>query len=434
MVAFAKVISFSCHRKRDGELATVKLSGILKLIMISLHTSSFLDGSNSHVFQYDPQWTITEAINKALEYLNLYPEKNVVYNMFDITNGQKRELDVFSGNTLEDEEMEDGMKIALVNMANPKCSSMCSVNKSITQTERPLTLRDSNLEDRNLSSEKFIQMEKIGEGATGNVHKCMNERTKEYVAIKTLSKGDSKKWYRKERDLLARFRHPTVLPLIGYIEASNDDLKLVVPYMEHKDLLTYQKENPNMDFTTKFIIAYGSAYGLLYIHKNNYLHLDFKNQNVFLDEKNYPHVGDFGLAVDENIQLEQFHGTEIFIAPEMLTGLGTCNKKTDVFAYAITIYYLFSGHFPFTEQGQNPVPFLINTKYTNNERPIYEKCIPMPIWELIVRCWDQEPSERPSFEEIVRELNTRTFVNLIDVKRFEEYKKYIGSLKCYENQ
>ena len=63
-----------------------------------------------------------------------------------------------------------------------------------------------------------------------------------------------------------------------------------------------------------------------------------------------------------------------------------------------------------------------------NERPEFKQPISKCYKNLIERCWSQEPENRPTFDEIVEELETDTdFIteNSIDAMEYFKYIEYV---------
>ncbi|KZV78311.1 kinase-like protein [Exidia glandulosa HHB12029] len=90
-----------------------------------------------------------------------------------------------------------------------------------------------------------------------------------------------------------------------------------------------------------------------------------------------------------------------WLAPEVGTG-NPHNKRSDVFAFGMFGYELFSGHVPFPDVSGIDAGGLIR----RNERP------PRPdtplladeVWGLIRQCWRRAAPARPSMEELSRRL------------------------------
>jgi serine/threonine protein kinase len=98
-------------------------------------------------------------------------------------------------------------------------------------------------------------------------------------------------------------------------------------------------------------------------------------------------------------------GTRFWRAPEILGDVKnrrvnpqSFTEKSDVYSYAMTCYKILTGLEPFEREGypQNNYDVVLE-----GARPKLPRDINPCFAELLTRCWHTEPSERPTFEEIV---------------------------------
>lgn len=91
------------------------------------------------------------------------------------------------------------------------------------------------------------------------------------------------------------------------------------------------------------------ALGML--HRRNILHRDIKPENLHLGEDGELRVLDFGLAYCPGLSHDLPHtlpGTPSYLAPEAFTGAAP-SRQQDLYAAAVTLYQLLTGHFPYGE-------------------------------------------------------------------------------------
>ncbi|KAM6494682.1 DHS-like NAD/FAD-binding domain containing protein [Amanita muscaria] len=88
------------------------------------------------------------------------------------------------------------------------------------------------------------------------------------------------------------------------------------------------------------------------------------------------------------------------MAPELLEGdVCTPTRASDMYAYAMTSYEILSGKIPF-ESVLNDAAVLL--KVIRGQRPErVDPCDHDEIWDIIIRCWAQEPENRPSAAEVL---------------------------------
>ena len=166
---------------------------------------------------------------------------------------------------------------------------------------------------------------------------------------------------------------------------------------------------------------------MLYLHHNNILHRDLSIWNVLVDKNYYPKLSDFGLSIkidDMAAEKKDVMGTTEYIAPEIWVNdkQPQYSKSSDVYAFSFIVYALITNSFPY--DGVNGI---IRRVCKENLRPKIPKSVIKCYKNLIERCWNQNPNQRPSFDEIVNELRTNEdFVQgNIDKKEFQQFIDFI---------
>lgn len=162
---------------------------------------------------------------------------------------------------------------------------------------------------------------------------------------------------------------------------------------------------PFADHVTLRIIGQ-IARGMYTLHKSNILHRDLKASNVLVAQfssgnyHEYPdcYVADFECSVG-------VVGTGFWRAPEVLlalknrSGAPEITQKADVYSFAMTCYEVLTGCVPFEGQLMTNYDFVLS-----GHRPVLPDYVDDTIRSLLLRCWDADPSKRPSFEKILKVL------------------------------
>lgn len=166
-----------------------------------------------------------------------------------------------------------------------------------------------------------------------------------------------------------------------------------------------------LDNTTKTKIAFGMAH----VHKLGMIHRYIKINNIMLNKRFEAKIIDFGLVhVSEMLNGESFVsltkgiGTFAYMSPEMLNE-DDYDYKTDVYSIGVYLYVLFTGSLPkqkFNEKLSKKVPL------PNPSPSISKFCI-----ELIRRCMEIKPKNRPSFDEILNLMIKNDFSLASDVDK-----------------
>jgi serine/threonine protein kinase len=195
------------------------------------------------------------------------------------------------------------------------------------------------------------------------------------------------------------------------------DLRRAIDLQIVKDVKTCQ--NPPFPLSITVWIMYKIASGIvtLYYH-GKCLHRDLKAANVLLDFDIEKYIekgilgdnGDLDCDIADYETSEGVLGTGFWRAPEILCALKNKAKnmlsnpkiwteKVDVYSYAMTSYEVLTGCIPFQNHAINDYDGVIG-----GARPPLPDYIDLEIQELVRRCWHPEPSVRPTFKKIVREL------------------------------
>ncbi|KAK8843097.1 hypothetical protein M9Y10_025288 [Tritrichomonas musculus] len=239
---------------------------------------------------------------------------------------------------------------------------------------------------------------------------------------------------------MAKINHPCIVRFIGYSPNNflNEDKPVIITELltcgTLENVIESERKSlalPLWDATHKLINIYGIAVAMEFLHSHGIIHRDLKPANILMDESLYPKVADFGLSkkIDSeeqdslNVQSTATEkGTPIYMSPEILTQ----NKYTpacDVYAFAMIVYEIMSNEIPF----KNYNMFNILTKVPSGDRPNISDSIPKAYQILIESCWEQNPDERPPFNEIVQVLreNKGFITDLVDENEYLDYIEYI---------
>jgi serine/threonine protein kinase len=221
-------------------------------------------------------------------------------------------------------------------------------------------------------------------------------------------------------------QHPAVISFTGWnFDVQRKRLIIITDWMEHGSLYPAQSK---LDATEKSIIAYGGARGLAFAHERSIIHRDIKPANIFLDERNYPRVADFGMAkmVDDNLDVSAAMGSPICMAPEVLTASQEdwdSIAPADVYAYAITLWMLYAGK----EWDHNTrARHQFFSKVVRGMRPPKMEAITPELWNLLQRMWHADYKKRPKFAEVASLLEQPKFwLPGTDAKRFDDYVTFL---------
>lgn len=175
----------------------------------------------------------------------------------------------------------------------------------------------------------------------------------------------------------------------------------------------------------KLIIAYGVAHAMKYLHENKFIHRNLKTSNICLDCDFYPFISDFCYAVQLKSPLPYIltEMTPEFTAPEFIQDYKNqqFSYKLDVYAYGIILFMLMTDSNPFADLSSSDI--LNDT--LKGKRPKFTESVNVEWKNLITNCWNQNPSQRPSFNEICETIDGFHINDSNDSKIFKKYKKIL---------
>jgi len=189
---------------------------------------------------------------------------------------------------------------------------------------------------------------------------------------------------------------------------------LVMRYFPQKSLdhlLSQRQVKVHWSLRWRFALEMARGINCLHQRQPPILHRDVKSLNLLLDEDFHLFVADFGLARIKPLNPVTAVGTEQCNAPELLTGERVAyTEKCDVYSFGLVLYEVATRRKPF---GQASVELFVEMIKDGKRPPIIgqpsgsfngerEQVIPQEFAQLVERCWAQDPSERPTFPEIIK--------------------------------
>ncbi|XP_064955804.1 proline-rich receptor-like protein kinase PERK2 [Musa acuminata AAA Group] len=208
-------------------------------------------------------------------------------------------------------------------------------------------------EELAMAADGFSDANLLGKGGFGHVYKGIFDGKE--IAIKKLMSGGGQgdREFRAEVEKLSRVHHRHLVSLVGYCISGSQRI-LVYEYLPNKTLEfhLHGKDQPTMEWPTRYKIAVGSAKGLAYLHEDcrpKIIHRDIKAANILLDSNFEAKVSDFGLAKfqgesDTHVSTRVV-GTFGYVAPEYATS-GRLTDKSDVFSFGVVMLELITGRRP----------------------------------------------------------------------------------------
>ncbi|CAB5347617.1 unnamed protein product [Rhizophagus irregularis] len=146
--------------------------------------------------------------------------------------------------------------------------------------------------------------------------------------------------------------------------------------------------------------------GLKVIHESNLTHGDFHDGNVLMsDNHNELFIIDLGLCKpisDSGNKVDEIYGVLPYMAPEILRNK-PYTPASDIYSLSIIMWEFTSGTPPFYHEAHD---HHLSLNICRGERPEIIKNTPKCYIDLMKKCWDSNPSNRPTIrmlENIVSE-------------------------------
>ncbi|KAL8144096.1 hypothetical protein V2J09_017128 [Rumex salicifolius] len=251
--------------------------------------------------------------------------------------------------------------------------------------------------------------ERVGAGSFGTVHRA--EWHGSDVAVKLLTiqdfHDDQLKEFLREVAIMKRIRHPNVVLFMGAVTKS-PRLSIVTEYLPRGSLyrlIHRPAAGEVMDQKRRLRMALDVAKGINYLHSLSppVVHWDLKSPNLLVDKNWTVKVCDFGLSrfkPNTFLSSKSVAGTPEWMAPEFLRGEPS-NEKSDVYSFGVILWELATMQQPWG--GHSHAQVVGAVAFQNRKLAIPANVSPA-LASLMEACWQDNPSERPSFPSIVDNL------------------------------
>ena len=204
--------------------------------------------------------------------------------------------------------------------------------------------------------ENYVLYEVVGSGQYGKVHRAINKKTNETVAIKVipLSKfvevPKLEEFTTNEIKILGRIDNPNVIKFIEMLKTANN-MYLVYEFCEGgtlENILSVREHLPEPEGLKIFQHLLNACRAL---YKEFILHRDIKPSNILI-HKGVIKVADFGFCKrlhSANELTLSMVGSPIYMAPEILKGF-PYSTKADIWSLGVLLFELLFGSCPYEDK------------------------------------------------------------------------------------
>ncbi|XP_044180195.1 fibroblast growth factor receptor 3-like isoform X2 [Acropora millepora] len=299
----------------------------------------------------------------------------------------------------------------------------------------------------NVTIEKVIGKGAFGQVAQGTAQNLPLEKGTTTVAVKMLKENAQdieRKDLFSELEVMKKLKpHPHVIKLLGCVTLT-DSVLVIIEYVPYGDLLGYLRKSrglndnyfkdPDIKPQTSLssmqlmLMSWQIADGMSYLSSRKIIHRDLAARNILVGEGEKCKVTDFGMA--RNVQMENVYEKKTkgripvkWTAYEALTR-GRYTTKSDVWSFGVVLYEIFTiGGQPYPRTNARKLVELLASGY-RMPKPNH---VAEALYQIMRNCWQEEPEDRPSFEQLRHELKLMENQH----KRLINMKDY--DTKLYEN-
>lgn len=278
-------------------------------------------------------------------------------------------------------------------------------------------------------NERYHDLVKVGQGASGGVYTAADAVTKQCVAIKQmeLEKQPKKELIINEILVMKGSKHGNI---VNFIESYllKKDLWVVMEYMEGGSLT---------DIVTHSIMTEGqmgavcreTLKGLKFLHSKGIIHRDIKSDNILLSMNGDIKLTDFGFCAqikDHASKRNTMVGTPYWMAPEIVKKKAY-GPKVDLWSLGIMTIEMIEGEPPYLNETPLRALFLITTN-GKPELKDWDSLSPS-LQEFLDACLEVNPDKRANSVQLLNSkfiqeaTDNRTLAPLVQLARAEKQKE-----------
>lgn len=258
----------------------------------------------------------------------------------------------------------------------------------------------------------------LGGGGMSHVYVATEMSLGRQVVVKVLSpdlaQEVSAERFRAEVQVSASLQHPHIVPVLS-AGAADGVLFYTMPLIAGESLRARLLRTGECSVAETVSILRDVTRALAYAHRHGIAHRDIKPENVMLSEDGAV-VLDFGIAkalsastlgegstVRTGIGVTL--GTPNYMSPEQAAGDPSTDHRSDLYSLGILAYEMLLGFSPFAGRPLKAV-FVAHASEVPERVDRRRQGVPKRLADLIVRCLEKRPSDRPaSAEEVLRVLD-----------------------------
>ncbi len=263
----------------------------------------------------------------------------------------------------------------------------------------------------------------LGSGAAGIVLRATEPQIQRTVAIKVLAdtnSSTSEERFHREALLLSKLNHEHIVRIFSSGVSDEGNYYHVMEFLEGESLSQKLKSNPTISKEIFFDLFKQMFSALEYAHSMGVVHRDIKPSNIMLTNDSIPVVEgkchaklvDFGISkelVKEGSEETRgltktgtLLGTPLYMSPEQCRGV-QATSQSDIYSIACVMYECLNGSPPFKRTNAMET---MRCHLHDSPPPLTVPGSEKDLAELVMRCLEKDPSQRPNAaaarEELIR--------------------------------
>lgn len=197
---------------------------------------------------------------------------------------------------------------------------------------------------------KYKVIKRCGLGAFAVVVLAYDTKLQTKVAIKVYNRkaiieNNMMAYIENEVRLHQRMDHPNIVKIQEVIY-DQDNIMIVMDYCRNGDLVNILARGISFTPSEQISIFRQLVDAINYLHSRGICVRDIKPENILFDDDFKPILIDFGLARENGYKMKTFCGTQLYIAPEVISSDSYNAFEADIWSLGVTMHILCTSKFP----------------------------------------------------------------------------------------
>ena len=245
---------------------------------------------------------------------------------------------------------------------------------------------------------RYTIEQQLNSGGMGAVYVSLQKGLNRKVALKVphyVQDENALRRFVREGEIIARLTHPNVVRVYD-AGIEHGRAYMAMEWIQGDNLEErIQKVLPPIEQVIQWGISLAEA--LSYVHSQQILHRDIKNQNIIINHLQQPILVDFGIAQNDamtrlTLDEEAFMGTFYYACPESFESK-PLTDRSDIYSLGVVLYRCLTGSYPYA--GDSIQAFMHSLLHTQHASlHAINPAIPSWLSQVIDTCLEKNPDHR----------------------------------------